>query len=176
MTMEINNQQDILRALDTDPAFREAVRRHLLTDDLINLPEKFAAFVTSQQAFNQDLRNDLHRIAGDIGDLKGNVAGRAACDRHEDILAQLDFTLVRMLSNADLNNLANRSDTTGIHRSELLSFYRADLGGPGPRQQYPLRGNGGLLHRRRARHRPGEPQRRVPHPVHRATRPRRNRQ
>ena len=52
MTIEINNQQDILRALDTDPAFREAVRRHLLTEDLINLPEKFAAFVTSQQAFN----------------------------------------------------------------------------------------------------------------------------
>ena len=127
MTMEINNQQDILRALDTDPAFREAVRRHLLTDDLINLPEKFAAFVTSQQEFNQSLRDDMRRIAVDVGDLKGNVAGRAAWDRHEDILAQLDFTLVRMLSNADLNNLANRSDTTGIHRSDLLSFYRADL-------------------------------------------------
>ena len=141
MTMEINNQQDILRALDTDPAFREAVRRHLLTDDLINLPEKFAAFATSQQAFNQSLRDDVQsvredvqsvradvqRIAADVGDLKGNVAGRAAWDRHDDILAQLDFTLVTMLSNADLNNLANRSDTTGIHRSDLLSFYRADL-------------------------------------------------
>ncbi len=125
--MEINNQQDILRALDTDPAFREAVRRHLLTDDLINLPEKFAAFATSQQAFNQSLREDVQRIAADVGDLKGNVAGRAAWDRHDDILAQLDFTLVTMLSNADLNNLANRSDTTGIHRSDLLSFYRADL-------------------------------------------------
>ena len=134
MTMEINNQQDILRALDTDPAFREAVRRHLLTDDLINLPEKFAAFATSQQAFNQSLREDVQsvradvqRIAADVGDLKGNVAGRAAWDRHDDILAQLDFSLVTMLSNADLNNLANRSDTTGIHRSDLLSFYRADL-------------------------------------------------
>ena len=134
MTMEINNQQDILRALDTDPAFREAVRRHLLTDDLINLPEKFAAFATSQQAFNQSLREDVQsvradvqRIAADVGDLKGNVAGRAAWDRHDDILAQLEFTLVTMLSNADLNNLANRSDTTGIHRSDLLSFYRADL-------------------------------------------------
>ena len=134
MNMEINNQQDILRALDTDPAFREAVRRHLLTDDLINLPEKFAAFVTSQQAFNQSLRDDVQSlrddvqlIAADVGDLKGNVAGRAAWDRHDDILAQLDFTLVTMLSNADLNNLANRSDTTGIHRSDLLSFYRADL-------------------------------------------------
>ena len=132
--MEINNQQDILRALDTDPAFREAVRRHLLTDDLINLPEKFAAFATSQQAFNQSLREDVQsvradvqRIAADVGDLKGNVAGGAAWDRHDDILAQLDFTLVTMLSNADLNNLANRSDTTGIHRSDLLSFYRADL-------------------------------------------------
>ena len=155
MTMEINNQQDILRALDTDPAFREAVRRHLLTDDLINLPEKFAAFATSQQAFNQSVRADVQSvredvqsvradvqsvredvqsvradvqsIAADVGDLKGNVAGRAAWDRHDDILAQLDFTLVTMLSNADLNNLANRSDTTGIHRSDLLSFYRADL-------------------------------------------------
>ena len=141
MTMEINNQQDILRALDTDPAFREAVRRHLLTDDLINLPEKFAAFATSQQAFNQSLREDVQsvradvqsvradvqRIAADVGDLKGNVAGRAAWDRHDDILAQLDFTLVTMLSNADLNNLTNRSDTTGIRRSDLLSFYRADL-------------------------------------------------
>jgi hypothetical protein len=125
MNIGINNQQGILQARDTDPAFREAVRRHLLTGDLINLPEKFAAFVTSQQAFNQDLRNDLHRIAGNIGDLKGNAAGRAAWDRHEDILAQLDFTLVRMFSKADLNNLANQSDTTGIHRSDLLSFYRA---------------------------------------------------
>ena len=76
MTMEINNQQDILRALDTDPAFRETVRRHLLTDDLINLPEQLAAFVTSQQAFNQSLRDDVRRIAADVGDLKGN--GRRA--------------------------------------------------------------------------------------------------
>ena len=58
---------------------------------------------------------------------RATVAGRAAWDRHDDILAQLNFTLVRMLSNADLNNLANHSDTTSIHRADLLSFYRADL-------------------------------------------------
>ena len=69
----------------------------------------------------------MQRISIDVGDLKGNVAGRAAWDRHEDILSQLNFRLVRMLSNADLNNLANRSDATDIHRSDLLSFYRADL-------------------------------------------------
>ena len=118
--MDINNQQDILRALDTDPEFRQAVRRHLLTDDLINLPEHFATFVTSQEQFNQRMLNDL-------GVLKGNVAGRAAWDRHEDILAQFNFTLVRMLSKTDPTDLANRSDTTGIHRTDLLSFYRADL-------------------------------------------------
>jgi hypothetical protein len=178
MNIGINNQQGILQARDTDPAFREAVRRHLLTGDLINLPEKFAAFVTSQQAFNQDLRNDLHRIAGNIGDLKGNAAGRAAWDRHEDILAQLDFTLVRMFSKADLNNLANQSDTTGIHRSDLLSFYRA-----GPVMEALDHDNNTHYVAMEASStadardtEPGDPQRRVPHPVHRATRPCRNRQ
>ena len=183
--MEINNQQDILRALDTDPAFREAVRRHLLTDDLINLPEKFAAFATSQQAFNQSLREDVQslredvqRIAADVGDLKGNVAGRAAWDRHDDILAQLDFTLVTMLSNADLNNLANRSDTTGIHRSDLLSFYRADLVMEAldhDKNTHYVAMEASYTADARD-NRPVDPQRRVSHTVYRATRPCRDRQ
>ena len=43
--MDIKNQQDILQALDTDPDFRKAMRRHLLTEDLLSLPEQFAAFI-----------------------------------------------------------------------------------------------------------------------------------
>ena len=62
-----------------------------------------------------------------MGILKGDLVGRAAWDRHQDILDQLGFNLVRMLTRNDLNNLANRSDTTGIAGADLRSFFRADL-------------------------------------------------
>ena len=81
MTMEINNQQDFLRALDTDPVFREAVRRHLLTDDLINLPGQFAQLVNvvselteavNTFAANTDRR--LTALESDVGTLKSDVS------------------------------------------------------------------------------------------------------
>ena len=81
MTMEINNQQDFLRALDTDPVFREAVRRHLLTDDLINLPGQFAQLVNVvselTEAFNTFAANTDRRLSAlenDVGTLKSDVS------------------------------------------------------------------------------------------------------
>ena len=81
MTMEINNQQDFLRALDTDPVFREAVRRHLLTDDLINLPGQFAQLVNVvselTEAFNTFAANTDRRLSAlenDVGILKSDVS------------------------------------------------------------------------------------------------------
>ena len=81
MTMEINNQQDFLRALDTDPVFREAVRRHLLTDDLINLPGQFAQLVNVvselTEAFNTFAANTDRRLTAlesDVGTLKSDVS------------------------------------------------------------------------------------------------------
>ena len=155
MAISINNQQDILRALDTDPEFRQAVRRHLLTEDLISLPERFATFAASQQKFNSQVQEFItrqeqfnsqfqefitrqeqfnerqeqfnQRLTDDIGILKGNVTARAAWDRHQEIAQQLGFTIIRVLSRADLTNLANRSDTSGLSLDELRSFYRADL-------------------------------------------------
>ncbi len=42
---------DFLRLLREDPEFRAEVRRELLTQELIELPEKFAAFVARTEAF-----------------------------------------------------------------------------------------------------------------------------
>ena len=53
--MDIKNQQDILQALDTDPDFRKAMRRHLLTEDLLSLPEQFAAFILRFDALSQQV-------------------------------------------------------------------------------------------------------------------------
>ena len=83
--------------------------------------------VAELQVSTAELKRSNQRIVDDLGILKGDHVGRAAWDRHQDILGQLGFTLVRMLTKIDLNNLANRSGTTGIAGAELRSFFRADL-------------------------------------------------
>ena len=53
MTTPINNFQDILDALERDPALMDALRRHILSDELLQLPVAFAAFVEAQRDFNE---------------------------------------------------------------------------------------------------------------------------
>ena len=38
MTSPINDFQDILNAMEHDPALRDALRRHILTDELLQVP------------------------------------------------------------------------------------------------------------------------------------------
>ena len=144
----ISTESDFLRALTEHPEWKAAVRAQILGEELLLLPVRFNAFVEEQREANAELRESVAEIRGsvaelkefnvrqeqlnqrifdDLGILKGDHVGRAAWDRHQDILGQLGFTLVRMLTKIDLNNLANRSDTTGIAGSELRSFFRADL-------------------------------------------------
>lgn len=40
----INNSEDLLRLLREDAHFYDRARRLILTDELISLPERFAAF------------------------------------------------------------------------------------------------------------------------------------
>ena len=53
MTTPINTFQDILDALERDPALRDALRRHILSEELLQLPAAFAAFVEAQRDFNE---------------------------------------------------------------------------------------------------------------------------
>ena len=56
MTTPINNFQDILDAMERDPALRDALRRYILTEELLQVPAR------------------LDRIEGDIGILKEGQA------------------------------------------------------------------------------------------------------
>ena len=56
MTTPINDFQDILDAMERNPALRDALRRHILTDELLQMPVR------------------LERIEEDIGTIKGDVA------------------------------------------------------------------------------------------------------
>ena len=47
----INTTDDLLRALAENPRWKEAVRREILTEELLALPARFDSFVATTQAF-----------------------------------------------------------------------------------------------------------------------------
>ena len=61
--------EDLFRLLRGDPEFYEPARRLKLTDELITLPERFAAFaarvddvIAKQEHFNDELRQFNQRV------------------------------------------------------------------------------------------------------------------
>jgi hypothetical protein len=151
----INTIEDLLRLLDENPQWVEALRARLLTRQLMELPETFAKFVeTTTQALTalrqdvdalkegqarleerqarleegQDrLESGMQRIRDDIGTLRGEHA-RTVTLREIDLLAfDLGVTITKILTLGEIASLARSSDTTGIPPNELSSFIRADI-------------------------------------------------
>ena len=155
MAMDTDTRRAFLAALDEDEGFRQEVRQRLLSIELLELPEKFAAFaayvnefIAEQQKFNAQVLQDIDglkedvadlktsqsrlegqvkRIADDVGLLKGNVAFYAARDRFELILEQLGFEYVNMLSRQELIAMVRSYGAERIEFADRRSFYDADL-------------------------------------------------
>ena len=153
MAQDTALREEFLDLLERDGAFRESVRQQLLTAELVEFPERFAAFagrvdefMVEQQAINArvdarfdsvDARFDsvdarfervdarLQAITDDLGILKGHAAGRAARDHVETILDRLGLTYVTILDRRDLVDLLRRF--RDIPTGERQSFFRADL-------------------------------------------------
>lgn len=87
----IHTTDDLIRLLNENDEFRQAVRRHVLSDELIQLPERFAKFEThvegfigeqrqfnqeqrrfnqEQRQFNQEQRQFNQRIETEISELR----------------------------------------------------------------------------------------------------------
>ena len=58
----INTPEDLLRVLAENPEWKAAVRREILTEELLNLPARFDSFVEEQQQFNDEQRQFNERI------------------------------------------------------------------------------------------------------------------
>ena len=71
MTTPINTFQDILDAIERDPALRAELRRHILGDELLQLPAQFRVFLDAVA----DMRETLNRVEKDVGTLKTDVEG-----------------------------------------------------------------------------------------------------
>ena len=132
--------QDIMDAIDAEPEMLEALRARLLTRELIELPEKFAAFQTSMLEFQKETRSQFAEIRGQLADLgtqvvslgtqvgrlNGWVASRTGLEEAPFITDCMGYDYVRLLRRVDLIKMVRNSDTTGIRPGDLDSFKRAD--------------------------------------------------
>ena len=116
----INTVEDLIRALDENPEWIEALRKRLLTQELLELPEKIAQFV---EAAN----NRFDRVEANVGALKGWYVSELIRDDPSDIAEEMGFTYGKNLRRSDLTRLTRFSDTSGIPLNELRSFRMADL-------------------------------------------------
>lgn len=134
MAVSTATQEEFLRLLDENAEFRQQVRQRILSQELIELPERFAVFasrvdefITEQRAINARVEKRLQGIADDIGMLKGNVAVRATRDNAERIVEEvLDLHPHSILSRSELIAML-RPQASEIERTWRHSFYRADL-------------------------------------------------
>ena len=144
----IHTTDDLIRLLNENDEFRQAVRRHVLSDELIQLPEQLAKFEThvesfigEQRQFNQEQRQfnqrmessigELHdnvaRQGDAIGELRGNVARQVVGAHFEEITDGMGFQFKRLLARSELGQMIFQRETDDIPQSDRRSFFRADL-------------------------------------------------
>ena len=123
MTTPINTFEDILDAMERDPALRDTLRRHILTDELLQMPVRLEQFITEQKAFNSNNLARLDRMEGDSGTLKGHWARNTTVSDAAGIAQDMGLEFVRTLTASDLMGLAG--DQLGQDTGR--SFRGADL-------------------------------------------------
>ena len=151
----IHTSDDLLRLLAENPEWKAAVRREILTEELMNLPARFDRFAATTEQFQSDTQqaigelrqfNDdqrqfntrvegfmertdarFDRIEDDISNMRGEYARNSAIREADFIAENMGFQMVRVLTWDDLRDFLRTADTTGIPVSQLQSFRRADL-------------------------------------------------
>ncbi len=116
----INTIEDLILVLDKKPEWVTALRARLLTRELVELPEKFAAFVAATNKRFNALQND-------IGILRGAHARNVALEEVTATARDMGLRRTKTLTQDDLWDLIDNADTADLPTNELRSFRRADL-------------------------------------------------
>ena len=77
MTSPVNNFQDILNAMEREPALRDALRRHILTEELLQTPVRLERIEEDVGTLKEDvgtLKESVGRMDGDIGSFKEDLS------------------------------------------------------------------------------------------------------
>ena len=107
MTTPINDFQDILDAIERNPALRDALRRHILTDELLQMPVRLKRVEEDIGVIKGDvgtLKEGQARLESDVGTLKedvsrigGNVSNLMGSDYESHVAAYIHRSLRREL-------------------------------------------------------------------------------
>lgn len=76
MVLSAEDRERFLSSLRTDEAFREEVRREVLTEELLAMPQRFAAFVEEMHAFVQAANRRFDVLDHQVGRLT-NDSGKS---------------------------------------------------------------------------------------------------
>ena len=151
----INTIEDLLRLLDENPEWLEALRSRLLTREVLEMPQTLARFieatnqrfdaleadVQSLQTTTQELREDVQvlqpttarierdvqRMSVDLGTLRASHARNAAVEEAYDIAREMGLRYVETLRREQVSRMVDENDTSGLTAGDLRSFRRADL-------------------------------------------------
>jgi chromosome segregation ATPase len=92
--MTINNFDDILRAMEQDPALRDAMRRHILTEELLQLPAQVTRLETSVDRLETSvdrLETSVDRLETRMDNLEaGQEEIKGRMDKLEDGQSRLE--------------------------------------------------------------------------------------
>lgn len=135
-----NSKEDLLRALEEDPYLREAIRAFILSEELLQLPVQFIAFVgrvaafidqteafiSEQRQFNESFTRRLDRIEGDMTNFRGTYARETALRDAQGIALDMGFQYVRTVAYEELAQMAHRA-AGSKPTNELRSFRQADF-------------------------------------------------
>ena len=140
----IHTTDDLIRLLNENDEFRQAVRRHVLSDELIQLPERLAKFEThvedfigeqrqfnkeqrqfnkEQRQFNKEQQQFNQRMESSIGELRDTVAQQGdAISRQGDAIGELRGNTARQVVSTHFIEIA---EGMGFRCKGILM--RADL-------------------------------------------------
>ena len=142
MATIINTSDDLLKLLAENAEFYQAVRRLILTDELIELPERFARFTTEvhdfitrqerfneeQRQFNEEQRQFNHRIETAVGELQETTARlETSMARIEVSIEEIKDNIARSVVKAQLDEIAEQLDFTlkdTLSRQQLRELIR----------------------------------------------------
>ena len=140
----VNTIDDIIRILREQPEVREAVRREILTDELLDLPRQVAEMATilrgvvatlerHSEAISElrrdvtELKADMAGLKVDVAELKGHVTLGAAKERYDAIAYEMGLQPRRLLSIGDIFQLAMHEAANEFSPDDLESFRNCDL-------------------------------------------------
>ena len=147
----INNIEDLVRVLDENPEWAEALRTRLLTRELLELPQtvtKLTQRVDNLAQHVSELTQRMDNLAqhvseltqrmdamvqrqdrmqDDLGWIKGRIIYDIVRNDAALIAGDMGFSLERTLVRGDLRRLTERHDVSDLPRGDVRSFHRADL-------------------------------------------------